>query len=86
MPKILCYYLEYESMAMVPHGAGGSSVSMSYLVLSLTRYTAWAIEAEAILAARVSGRPCLRRVMVRWTGGKTRRRRHNFSKLCLRTS
>jgi hypothetical protein len=39
MPKILRYYLESESMAMVPHGAGGSSVSMSYPVLSPVSYT-----------------------------------------------
>jgi hypothetical protein len=52
MPKILRYYLESEAMAMVPHGAGGSSVSMSYPVLSPASYTAWAIKVESILDAQ----------------------------------
>jgi hypothetical protein len=52
MPKILRYYLESESMAMVPHGAGGSSVSMSYLVLSPASYTAWVIKVESIIDAQ----------------------------------
>jgi hypothetical protein len=46
------YYLESEAMAMVPHGAGGSSVSMSYPVLSPASYTAWAIKVESILDAQ----------------------------------
>ncbi|XP_072150736.1 uncharacterized protein [Setaria viridis] len=51
MPKILCYYL--DSMAMVPHSAGGSSgVSLAYPLLSSTNYTAWAIKVEAILDAQ----------------------------------
>ena len=52
MPKILRYYLELEAMALVPQGAGGSSVSMSYPVLSPAGYTAWAIKVEAILDAQ----------------------------------
>ena len=52
MPKILRYYLEPEAMALVPQGAGGSSVSMSYPVLSPAGYTAWAIKVEAILDAQ----------------------------------
>jgi hypothetical protein len=52
MPKILRYYLESESMAMVPHGAGGSSVSMSYPVLSPASYMTWAIKVESILDAQ----------------------------------
>lgn len=51
MPKILRYYL--DSMAMVPHSAGGSSgVSLAYPLLSSTNYTAWAIKVEAILDAQ----------------------------------
>jgi hypothetical protein len=52
MPKILRYYLEFEAMAMVPHGAEGSPVSMSYPVLSPASYTAWAIKVESILDAQ----------------------------------
>jgi len=52
MPKILRYYLEQEDMALVPQGAGGSSVSMAYPVLSPAGYTAWAIKVEAILDAQ----------------------------------
>ena len=52
MPKILHYYLEPKAMAFVPQGAGGSSVSMSYPVLSPAGYTAWAIKVEAILDAQ----------------------------------
>jgi hypothetical protein len=52
MSKILRYYLESESMAMVPHDAGGSSVSMSYPVLSPASYMAWAIKVESILDAQ----------------------------------
>jgi hypothetical protein len=52
MPKILRYYLEQEVMAVVPHGAAGGTVSMSYLVLSPAGYTAWAIKVEAILDAQ----------------------------------
>jgi hypothetical protein len=48
----LRYYLESESMAMVLHGAGGSSVSMSYPVLSPASYTAWAIKVESIVDAQ----------------------------------
>lgn len=49
LPKILRYYLD-DSMALVPHGAGGSSsVSLAYPLLSSTNYTAWAIKVEAIL-------------------------------------
>ena len=39
-------------MAMVPHGAGGSTVSLSYPVLSPANYTAWAIKVQAILDAQ----------------------------------
>jgi hypothetical protein len=39
-------------MAMVPHGAGGSTVSLSYPVLSPANYTAWAIKVHAILEAQ----------------------------------
>jgi hypothetical protein len=52
MPKILRYYLESESMAMVPHGAGGSLDSMSYPVLSPASYTARTIKVESILDAQ----------------------------------
>jgi len=52
MPKILRYYLEPEAMALVPQGVGGSSVSMSYPVLSPAGYKAWEIKVEAILDAQ----------------------------------
>jgi hypothetical protein len=52
MPKILRYYLEQEAMAVVPLGAAGGTVSMSYPVLSPAGYTAWAIKVEAILDAQ----------------------------------
>jgi hypothetical protein len=32
------------AMVMVAHGAGGSTVSLSYPVLSLVNYTAWVIK------------------------------------------
>lgn len=39
-------------MALVPHGAGGSSVSLTCPVLTPANYTVWAIKAEAILDAQ----------------------------------
>ena len=38
-------------MALVPHGAGWSSVSLTCPVLTPANYTVWAIKAEAILDA-----------------------------------
>ena len=38
-------------MALVPHGAGGGSVSLTFPVLTPANYTIWAIKAEAILDA-----------------------------------
>jgi hypothetical protein len=49
---ILRYYLEQETMAVVPHGAAGGTMFMSYPVLSPVGYTAWAIKVEAILDAQ----------------------------------
>ncbi|XBH89037.1 hypothetical protein VPH35_081016 [Triticum aestivum] len=39
-------------MAIVPHGAGGSTVSMAMPMLTPDNYTVWAIKAEAILDAQ----------------------------------
>jgi hypothetical protein len=39
-------------MAIILHNTGGSSVSMSYPVLSPASYTAWAIKVESILDAQ----------------------------------
>ncbi|CAM0957048.1 unnamed protein product [Alopecurus aequalis] len=39
-------------MALVPHGAGGSTVSLSCPMLTSTNYTVWAIKVEAILDAQ----------------------------------
>jgi hypothetical protein len=39
-------------MALVPQGAGGSSVTMAYLVLVPVKYTGWAIKVQAILDAQ----------------------------------
>uniref|UniRef100_A0A8R7NVV9 CCHC-type domain-containing protein n=1 Tax=Triticum urartu TaxID=4572 RepID=A0A8R7NVV9_TRIUA len=39
-------------MAIVPHGAGGSTVSMAMPMLTPSNYTVWAIKAEAILDAQ----------------------------------
>ena len=36
-------------MALVPHGAGGSTVSLSCPMLTPANYTVWAIKVEAIL-------------------------------------
>jgi hypothetical protein len=36
-------------MALVPQGAGGSSVTMAYLVLVPAMYTGWAIKVQVIL-------------------------------------
>lgn len=45
------YYLDYD-MAIVPHGAGGSMVSLSLPMLTPANYTVWAIKAESILDAQ----------------------------------
>ena len=39
-------------MALVPHGAGGSSVTLAFPVLTAGNYTVWAIKVEAILDAQ----------------------------------
>jgi hypothetical protein len=39
-------------LALVPQGAGGSSVTMAYPVLVPTMYTGWAIKVQAILDAQ----------------------------------
>ncbi|CAM0877177.1 unnamed protein product [Alopecurus aequalis] len=39
-------------MAIVPHGAGGSSVALTLPMLTPENYTVWAIKAEAILDAQ----------------------------------
>jgi hypothetical protein len=39
-------------MALVPQGAGGSSVTMAYPVLVPAKYTCWAIKVQAILDAQ----------------------------------
>jgi hypothetical protein len=39
-------------MALVPQGAGGSSVTMAYPVLVSVKYTGWAIKVQAIFDAQ----------------------------------
>ncbi|XBH62833.1 hypothetical protein VPH35_116946 [Triticum aestivum] len=50
MPKILRCYLD-DSMRLVPHGAAGSTVTLSLPPLMTENYTVWAIKAEAIFYA-----------------------------------
>ena len=39
-------------MALVPHGGGGSTMSLSCPMLTPTNYTVWAIKVEVILDAQ----------------------------------